>query len=133
MQTVDSRRGIAKAENISKLTKLAFVFIPLSFVASLFSMQIHELERGLFVSAFVLVAFGFVMIAYAIRLSIRSSRIVKYKNDVLSDVHDDDHLQNNQPIPTYVFLVLAWGELRSSISKSLEGLFIVFAPIVLVA
>ncbi|RAR04102.1 mg2+ transporter -like zinc transport protein [Stemphylium lycopersici] len=47
IQIVDSRRSIAEAESISKLTELAFVFIPLSFVASLFSMEIRELDGAL--------------------------------------------------------------------------------------
>ena len=37
---IESIRGIAEAEGVSKLTELAFIFIPLSFSASFFSMPI---------------------------------------------------------------------------------------------
>lgn len=79
MQIVDSRQSIAEAESVSKLTELAFVFIPLSFVASLSSMQIHELSEGVPVSSFVLVAISFVCLAYVVRLSTRSSRLIEHR------------------------------------------------------
>ncbi|KAH8692236.1 hypothetical protein BGW36DRAFT_348443 [Talaromyces proteolyticus] len=39
VQISDSRRSLAEAANISRLTYLAFVFVPLSFASSLFSMN----------------------------------------------------------------------------------------------
>lgn len=39
VQVVDSRRSFAETENISRLTVLALVFVPLTFVSSLFSMS----------------------------------------------------------------------------------------------
>lgn len=39
VQVVDSRRSLAETENISRLTVLALVFVPLSYVSSLFSMD----------------------------------------------------------------------------------------------
>ena len=39
IQLVDSRRSFAETANISRLTILALVFVPLTFVASLFSMS----------------------------------------------------------------------------------------------
>ena len=38
MSIVESKRGIAEAESVTKLTELAFFFIPLTFSASIFSM-----------------------------------------------------------------------------------------------
>ena len=45
----DSRRGLRESRNVGRLTWLATVFIPLSFVATLFSMQqdIHSLADSL--------------------------------------------------------------------------------------
>ena len=40
MSIVESQKAILEAESISKLTALAFFFIPLSFVATFFGMQI---------------------------------------------------------------------------------------------
>jgi Mg2+ and Co2+ transporter CorA len=66
---VDSRRSITEAECVSKLTELAFVFIPLSFVASLFSMQVHELDGGVPLYQFAPVAISVVVVAYIVRLA----------------------------------------------------------------
>ncbi|KAF1847936.1 uncharacterized protein K460DRAFT_403252 [Cucurbitaria berberidis CBS 394.84] len=132
MQIVDSRRSIAEAESVSKLTELAFVFIPLSFVASLFSMQIHELDGGVSLYVFVMVAIGFVLVAYAGRLSIRSSRLIEYKSKVLLQIRDKSQIQYNQPIPTHTFL--AWvGKAMGGIAiKSMKSFIAVFAPLMLV-
>lgn len=46
MQFTESRRSINEAKTVTKLTELAFIFIPLSFTCSLFSMQITELSGG---------------------------------------------------------------------------------------
>lgn len=39
VQISDTRRSLAEAANVSRLTYLAFVFVPLSFTSSLFSMN----------------------------------------------------------------------------------------------
>ncbi|KAF9691657.1 hypothetical protein EKO04_010436 [Ascochyta lentis] len=132
MQIVDSRRSIAEAESVSKLTELAFVFIPLSFVASLFSMQVHELDGGVPAYQFALVAIGFVMVAYAVRLSIRSSHLVEYKNRVFVKIRDDSRLQYNESIPTHTFL--SWVSLNfgGAILKGAKNFTSVFAPLILI-
>ena len=40
MSIIESQKAIAEAETVSKLTALAFFFIPLSFIASLFGMNL---------------------------------------------------------------------------------------------
>ena len=40
MSLIESRRAISEAESVTKLTELAFLFIPLSFAASFFSMPL---------------------------------------------------------------------------------------------
>lgn len=47
MSIVESRKAIAEAETVSKLTSLAFFFIPLTFVASIFGMNIVEFNQKL--------------------------------------------------------------------------------------
>ncbi|KAK4163102.1 hypothetical protein QBC43DRAFT_265083 [Cladorrhinum sp. PSN259] len=44
---VESERAIKEAESVSKLTQLAFFFIPLSLVSSVFGMNINEFEGQL--------------------------------------------------------------------------------------
>ena len=40
MSIVESQKAITEAEEVSKLTKLAFLFIPLTFVAGLCGMNV---------------------------------------------------------------------------------------------
>jgi len=106
MQIVDSRRSIAEAESVAKLTELAFVFIPLSFVASLFSMQVKELGGGVPLYAFIIGAIIAVMTAYTVRLSIRSTRLVRFRDKALDQIRENANLHSKDPIPTHTFF--AW-------------------------
>jgi hypothetical protein len=133
MQIVDSRRSIAEAESISKLTELAFVFIPLSFVASLFSMEVRELNGGVPVYAFILAAIATVFVAYAMRLGIRSSRLIEYKSRMLLQVRTRSQIPYNQPLPTHIFLAWAFVNTSSSLSKWSAKIFEVVAPFLLMA
>jgi hypothetical protein len=131
MQIVDSRRSITEAESISKLTELAFVFIPLSFVASLFSMQVHELDGGVPLYQFGLVAIGFVIVAYLVRLSIRSSHLIEYKDNTIAQIREETGLQHNEPIPTHKFLGWLGFSLGAAISRNTRNFISVFAPLTL--
>ena len=42
----ESREAMAQAEGVAKLTRLAFIFIPLSLVTSVFGMNFTELNTG---------------------------------------------------------------------------------------
>lgn len=42
----ESKRAIEQAEEVTNLTRLAFVFIPLSFTASFFGMNLHPIVEG---------------------------------------------------------------------------------------
>ena len=44
--TQEAQNALAQAKEVAKLTKLAFFFIPLSFTASLFGMNVMELDPG---------------------------------------------------------------------------------------
>lgn len=129
MQIADSRRGIAEAESVSKLTELAFVFIPLSFVASLFSMQIHELDGGVPVYQFALVAIAIVIAAYAVRLSIRSERLLEYRDNFMRQVHEDSGLRPDEKLPTHKFIAWAGANIGSTVLKNSKNTAAVLAPI----
>lgn len=133
MQIVDSRRSIAEAKSVAKLTELAFIFIPLSFVASLFSMQVDVLESPVPLYHFILVAVALVAVVYAIRLSIRSSRILEYKRTTLLKIQDDSHLQYNQPIPTRKVLAWVGKAMGETAWTSTKSAIIIAAPVVVVA
>lgn len=130
MQIVDSRRSIAEAESVSKLTELAFVFIPLYFVASLFSIQVHELDGGVPAYRFALVAIGFVAMVYAVRLSIRSSHLIDHKDRILAHIRNDSRLQYNEPIPTHTFLSWVGLHLGGVVYKSTVNFISIFAPLI---
>lgn len=46
VQIVDSRRSFAETANVSRLTYLALVFIPLTFTSGLFSMNANNAPGG---------------------------------------------------------------------------------------
>ncbi|KAK3368463.1 hypothetical protein B0H63DRAFT_455240 [Podospora didyma] len=47
MRIVESERAIRRAETVSRLTHLAFFFIPLTLVASVFGMNVNEIADHL--------------------------------------------------------------------------------------
>jgi hypothetical protein len=76
MQFTESRRSISETKTVTRLTELAFVFIPLSFCASLFSMSIDELENGVPVWIFVVTALATIALAYAVRMFVGSELLI---------------------------------------------------------
>lgn len=72
MALLDSSRGIAEARTMARLTELAFVFIPLTFASSLFSMQVTELEAGISFWVFALTALGLGVVTYVSRNLLQS-------------------------------------------------------------
>ncbi|KAI5780453.1 hypothetical protein EDC01DRAFT_274890 [Geopyxis carbonaria] len=73
---IDSHAAISEAESISKLTELAFIFVPLSFTTSFFGMNIKEWssnEPRIF--QFWSFALGIILLVYTIRLALRSGFI----------------------------------------------------------
>lgn len=56
MHSIESQRAIAGAESVTKLSELARLFLPLSLAASISSIQVAELELGIPVSSFVILA-----------------------------------------------------------------------------
>lgn len=45
MSLIESKKAITQAEQVTKLTQLAFFFIPLTFVAGLFGMNVRVRNR----------------------------------------------------------------------------------------
>ncbi|KAI5844931.1 hypothetical protein BZA05DRAFT_438756 [Tricharina praecox] len=75
MSIIESRNAVSQGESISKLTELAFIFIPLSFATSFFGMEIKEWEATKpQLWQFWTVSCGLLLVAYLIRLTIRSTR-----------------------------------------------------------
>lgn len=109
MSIVESKRGIAEAESVTKLTELAFFFIPLTFSASIFSMQVKELNSSqTSIAAFFILAILITTASYALRLVIRSENFIGLRRKFLSDIRHDTGLASGSSIPTKTFLAWLW-------------------------
>ena len=112
MSIVESKRGIAEAEGVTKLTELAFFFIPLTFSASIFSMQVKELNAAdISVSAFIILALIITVLSYGLRLLIRSESFIKRRHSWTQDIRSDAALSPDTSIPTTTFLLWLWRRL----------------------
>jgi hypothetical protein len=67
MSILESERAIGQAEVVTRLTNLAFFFIPLTFVSGLFGMNVVEFDQRLTVVMWVAVSLGVTAAAYFIR------------------------------------------------------------------
>jgi Mg2+ and Co2+ transporter CorA len=77
VQIVDSRRSFAETANISRLTILAFVFVPLTFVSSIFSMNADHGPGGRHFWVYFAVALPVTLVVYLIaRLPINEIRLL---------------------------------------------------------
>ncbi|KAK0753085.1 hypothetical protein B0T18DRAFT_441791 [Schizothecium vesticola] len=90
MSLLESKRGIEEAESVSRLTELAFIFIPMTFAASLFSMQVKELaDNPPPLYAFIIAALTAVTVSYALRLVQRSTMVAgllrKWETDIRNE------------------------------------------------
>lgn len=104
LSILESQQQLEEAANITKLTELAFIFVPLSFVTSAFSMQIKELE-GL-VPLYVVFIAGVVALglAYATRLAVRSSIMVNAYRTFRGTVRGIVDVPEDSPTPTRAFI-----------------------------
>jgi hypothetical protein len=90
MSILESKRSIAEAESVTKLTELAFVYIPFTLAASIFSMQIKELQKNPpSVFAFIVTGVVLTCISYGIRLLIRSTSITQQQRVWVSEIRKE--------------------------------------------
>ncbi|KAB8263102.1 hypothetical protein BDV32DRAFT_136167 [Aspergillus pseudonomiae] len=110
MGLLDSRRSIDEAHAVTRLTELAFIFIPLSFSTSVFGMQIEPFKDSAPVWKFVVVASTVTTFAYLMRLTMRSQWLASLKQSVKLDVR---RYAEQRGLPVQVrslsmFLLLQW-------------------------
>lgn len=127
MQSIESQRAIAEAESVTKLTELAFLFLPLSLAASIFSMQIHELESGTPLSSFIIVAVLLALFAYGVRLLVRSTIVLKLHSVCMSAVRKHAGLRPGKAVPTSAFVTWVWSKMMWLCT---EGLLLVISTLV---
>lgn len=102
---IDSSRSIAEAESIGKLTELAFVFIPLAFVAGVFSMQVQALQTPAQLRSVLAGAAITLGISYGIRLALRSDLISEPKRMLFNRIRKDARIPATRPVSTRTFLL----------------------------
>ncbi|KAJ5728018.1 hypothetical protein N7493_004348 [Penicillium malachiteum] len=114
MGLLDSRRSIDEAHAVTRLTELAFIFIPLSFAASVFGMQIKPLANPVPIWWFFVVAVVATGCSYTMRIVMRSQWFTHMKMEMKADIkkYGDKHGKSVQSRSLSVSLILQWG-LRS--------------------
>ncbi|KAJ5776172.1 Mg2+ transporter protein CorA-like/Zinc transport protein ZntB [Penicillium nucicola] len=86
MALLDSHRSIAEAHAVTRLTELAFIFIPLSFAATVFGMQIEPFSNPVPASYFFAVAAVATGFSYTMRIVMRSQWLTQMKIDMKADI-----------------------------------------------
>lgn len=104
LSILESQQQLEEAANVTKLTELAFIFVPLSFVASAFSMQIRELDKPVPLSLVVAAGVVALGLAYATRLVIRSSITVNSVRVFQGAMREIANVPEDSPTPTRAFL-----------------------------
>jgi hypothetical protein len=105
LQIADTRKSIEEAESVAKLTELAFVFIPLTFAAGLFSMQIKELQSSPpTIAVFVGTSLAFLCCAYLVRLAVRSDMVLNPGKILFQHAREHANLPEGDAITTRQFL-----------------------------
>lgn len=114
LSILESQRGVAQAESVTRLTEIGFVFIPLTFAASIFSMQVHELDPSTTsVKGFVAVAVILLLALYSIRLLIRSEFFKAVRKDMVQDLRSTGGVKPSQEIPNTLVLIWTWQKSRT--------------------
>ncbi|KAL8649550.1 MAG: hypothetical protein Q9226_005526 [Calogaya cf. arnoldii] len=116
MSLIESKRGISEAESVTKLTELAFFFIHLTFAASLFSMQVKELDGSTTsVGVFLAVALAITICSYSLRLVIRSSKFLSLWLRWKDEIRAEKGIRPSTPIATSAVLKWIWQHLHTHI------------------
>ncbi|KAF2093732.1 hypothetical protein NA57DRAFT_61435 [Rhizodiscina lignyota] len=116
MAVLESKRAIAEAESVSKITELAFVFIPLTFITGAFSMQIDELQTPAPVYAFVIASILAVGLSYTLRLVVRSTSVLQWKRAHWDRVRKHSNLPPGSQVPARAFATYAFASLVKIVS-----------------
>ena len=110
MGLLDSRRSINEAQAVSRLTELAFVFVPVSFASSIFGMQVEPFADPVPLRSFFVVAVGVTTFAYFMRVTMRSQWLAYLKLVLKHDVKKYAE-RHNLPVPTRsipILLAIQW-------------------------
>ncbi|KAJ6095281.1 Mg2+ transporter protein CorA-like/Zinc transport protein ZntB, partial [Penicillium sp. IBT 16267x] len=118
MGLLESRRSIDEAHAVTRLTELAFIFIPLSFSTSVFGMQIEPFANPVPIWNFFVVAISATAFSYLMRMTMRSQWLTRLKAELKYDVrkYAEKHGQPVQSRSLPMLLILQWLGNRSGFS-----------------
>ncbi|KAJ5149682.1 Mg2+ transporter protein CorA-like/Zinc transport protein ZntB [Penicillium atrosanguineum] len=110
MALLDSRRSIDEAHAVTRLTELAFIFIPLSFAATVFGMQIEPFANPVPVWYFFVVAVVVTSFSYLMRIVMRSQWFSQLKIEMKYEIrkYAERNGKSIQPRSLSVHLIFEW-------------------------
>ncbi|KAJ5722883.1 hypothetical protein N7488_000918 [Penicillium malachiteum] len=129
MGLLDSRRSIDEAHAVTRLTESAFIFIPLSFAAYVFGMQVTPLANPVPIWWFFVVAVVATGCSYIMRIVMRSQWFAHMKIEMKADIkkYGDKHGKPVQSRSLFVSLVVQWGLSSLFFSALLSGKWVIRA------
>ena len=103
-QISDSHRSISEAETVTRLTELAFLFIPLSFATSIFGMQF--ISGSTSATTYIAVALGLTSGSYILRFIIErtTERRSEFRQSTRYKIAAYAKLRAGSRIPTRTFV-----------------------------
>ncbi|KAK6533730.1 hypothetical protein TWF694_002661 [Orbilia ellipsospora] len=124
MSILESQEAISEASSVGKLTELAFIFIPISFAATFYSMQIETLYPTL--GKFFLLAGVLLCCSFGARLFLRSRLKGYIQRGIQAPLIKKKIAAKGQPIPAAKYAIF-YLELIWKYRYALLGLFTLMA------
>lgn len=137
MQFNESRRSMNETQTVTRLTELAFIFIPLSFCASLFSMSIRELGDGVPVWVFIITSLVMVSIAYGVRILVGSELLANSTRRSFERFWDLTGVKPSDPDKAPMLTIVRftvqeiWKSTREALFVGTAGSIALTAPLVI--
>ncbi|KAK6351897.1 hypothetical protein TWF718_005040 [Orbilia javanica] len=123
MSIIESKEAIKEASSVGKLTELAFIFIPLSFTATFYSMQIEALAPT--ITKFIILGTLLLFFSYLARLFINGRLSKKLKHAAKEPIYIARVVNRGSHIP---FSTYMWFHLWHKKGKRLFITLLLFAP-----
>ncbi|ORY12844.1 hypothetical protein BCR34DRAFT_285402 [Clohesyomyces aquaticus] len=113
MSIIESERAITQGVAIARLTELAFIFIPLSFAAAFFSMQVKDFEgdKQPRLRHFFAMGIALIFSLYCLRAFIRSTMLAKFVRKYERKIRESSRVPGTEEIPARVVVSFAWQQL----------------------
>lgn len=129
LKFIESHRAVLKAKRVTRLTELAFLSIPFSFLTSLFSMLIKEYADLASVSKFLAFAIPLSAFIYLLRLNAQNSWIQYWRTSVNAAAREANDTACGTSIPDAAYLVWATVEAGSTVVFIVVLCTILIAPL----